>query len=208
MGEDFSKQPLSLPDRCKRVWGREATKEEILLLQRIRDGLKLREDDALWDILIALQLQKFYYDELPGKIGNTISDSLKKLEKAAEIEVQKAQGTLAESVVEQAQKLAGTSSLTTLLFSVAAVLFCAILACSISMWAGYAIGLGKPVSPDLLLRVPAGLVLAAVSLGSGIFLLLQGAHEFAASRAKTFRKKAAVGLGAVLVGALILSRTF
>ena len=60
MGEEFSKQPLSLPDRCKRVWGREATKEEILLLQRIRDGLKLREDDTLWDILIALQMQKFY----------------------------------------------------------------------------------------------------------------------------------------------------
>lgn len=199
---------LSLPERCKRVWGREATKEEILLLQTIRDGLKLREDDTLWDILIALQTQKFYYDELPGKISETVSGVLKELEKSAEIEVKKAQGKLAESVVEEAQKLAGTTSLTTLFSTVATVLFCAVLVCSISMWAGYAIGSGRPVSPDLLLRVPAGLVLAAVALGSGIFLLLQVAHDAAsASKAKTFKKKVAIGLGAVVIGALVLSRT-
>ena len=200
---------LSLPERCKRVWGREATKEEILLLQTIRDGLKLREDDTLWDILIALQTQKFYYDALPGKISETVSGVLKELEKSAEIEVKKAQGKLAESVVEEAQKLAGTTSLTTLFSTVATVLFCAILACSFSMWAGYAIGSGRPVSPDWLLQAPAGLVLAAVALGSGIFLLLQVAHEVAASasKAKTFKKKVAIGLGAVVIGALVLSRT-
>lgn len=206
---DATDTPLSLAKRCEKVWGRMPTPEELSLLQRIRDSLGLREDDTLWDILIALQTQKFYYDELPEKIKKTVADSLAELEKSAEIETQKAQGKLAECVVEQAQKMAETRSLSFLLCNAAVILFCAVLACSISMWAGYAIGIGKPVSPALLLQVPAGLVLAAVSLGLGIFLLVRAASE-AASKVKNFKQKAiqkaVVGLGAVVIGALVLSR--
>ena len=126
-----------LAKRCEKVWGRTPTQEELSLLQRIRDSLELREDDTLWDILIALQAQKFYYDELPEKIKKTVTDSLAELEKSAEIETQKAQGKLAECVVEQAQKMADTSSLSFLLCNAAVILFCTVLTCSISMWAGY-----------------------------------------------------------------------
>ena len=102
--------------------------------------------------------------------------------------------------------MAKSSSTCALISSTAAVLFAAVLACSLSMWAGYAIGIGKAVSPALLLQVPAGFVLAAVSLGAGIFLLFKAAQE-AASKAQGFKQKAVAGLGAVVLGALVLSRT-
>ena len=196
----------SLTIRCEKMWGRTPTQEELLLLQRVRDALQLRDDDSFWDILIALQAQKFYYDELPEKIKQTIAEALTHLEKAAEIETQKVQGKLAECVVEQATNMAKSRSTCALISSSAAVLFAAVLACSLSMWAGYAIGIGKAVSPALLLQVPAGFVLAAVSLGAGIFLLFKAAQE-AASKAQGFKQKAVAGLGAVVLGALVLSRT-
>lgn len=206
---DTSSNTVSHPlaKRCEKMWGRAPTQEELSLLQRVRDGLELREDDSLWDILIALQTQKFYYDALPEKIRQTVANMLAEIEKSAEIEAQKSQEKLAQCVVEQAQKMAGTSSVSVLLFNAAAILFCAILACSISMWTGYAIGRGEAVSPEWLLQVPAGFVLAAVSLGTGTFFLFKAASD-AASKTKGFKQKAFFGLGAVVIGALILSRTW
>ena len=65
---------------------RKLSEEEIARLRRIKDVLKIPENDALWDIIVALEYQHAYYEELPQKIAGASAEILHGISVAAEKE--------------------------------------------------------------------------------------------------------------------------
>ncbi|MFR0875282.1 MAG: hypothetical protein ACLSHC_12300 [Bilophila wadsworthia] len=47
--------------------GRELSQAEAARLREVGSRLHLREDDALWPLLAAMEYQRVYYEALPGK---------------------------------------------------------------------------------------------------------------------------------------------
>ena len=62
-------------DRMERLLDRSLSDEEKDRLRRIQDTLGIAENDALWDIIIAMEYQRKYYDELPEKIARAASSA-------------------------------------------------------------------------------------------------------------------------------------
>lgn len=61
-----------------RIVGRAASSHEVAQLYRIRDALKLPDDDPFWMVLYALEYYKVLYEEIPGKI-DVVVDRLERL---------------------------------------------------------------------------------------------------------------------------------
>lgn len=101
--------------QLERLLERKFSEKEIARLRRIKDVLGMSHDDALWDILAAMEYQRTYYEELPQKIAEAAAEILQKISVHAENEVAGAQGRLADSVAEQAEKLAGKLNLNSLI---------------------------------------------------------------------------------------------
>ena len=84
-----------------KVCGRKLSEAEAARLREIGSRLNLREDDALWPLLAAMEYQRVYYEALPKKIAaasKTIMDGMA----AAERETAAAQAKLTDSVVKEA----------------------------------------------------------------------------------------------------------
>lgn len=90
----------------EKLLDRELTAGEIDRIHRIKDTLGIADNDALWDIIIAMEYQRSFYEEIPEKISAATTNILQQLASAAEKETTLAQSRLAASVVAQAQKLA------------------------------------------------------------------------------------------------------
>ena len=90
--------------------GRELSEAEAARLRKIGNSLNLREDDALWTMLAALEYQRVYYEELPEKIAKASSDIMDNMVTAAEKETAASQAKLTDSVVKEAQYLAQRSN--------------------------------------------------------------------------------------------------
>ena len=59
--------------------GRELSQAEAARLREVGNKLNLREDDALWPLLAAMEYQRIYYEALPEKIAGasrTIMDGM------------------------------------------------------------------------------------------------------------------------------------
>ena len=217
-------------ERFERLLGRELSDEEKERLRRIKDILGIKNNDGFWDVIIALEYHRKYYDELPEKISQAAAEILQNISQAAEKEVALAQGRLAESVVKQAEKLSEKSHIHTLFLWGALALFLVLLYGSLLMWAGHTIGSGQtsllsmPVTledsanghgfaalrvgqpPALLLKMPVGIVLGALCFGGGIFLGVLAAKDFADGNTK-WRKLLLAALGCLLPGGWIFSVT-
>jgi len=215
-------------ERFERLLERELSGEEKERLRRIKDTLRIKDSDSFWDIIIAMEYQRNYYDKLPEKIARTTAEILQNISQAAEKEVALAQGLLAESVVKQAEKLSEKSHIHTLLLWGALALFLVLLYGSLLMWAGYTIGSGQtsllsmPVTledspnghgfaalrvgqpPVVLLKMPVGIILGALCFCGGIFLGAQAAKDFAEDNAK-WRKLLLAAIGCMLPGAGLFS---
>ena len=55
-------------ERLERLLDRELSDGEKERLRRIQDTLGIKDNDGMWDVIIALEYQRKYYDELPEKI--------------------------------------------------------------------------------------------------------------------------------------------
>lgn len=186
--------------------GRELSGEEKDRLRRIKDTLQIVDNDALWDVIIALEYQRKYYDELPEKISSAATEIFNGLSLAAEKEVALAQGRLAESVVEQAKKMSlkihGQLWIRWGIFA----LLLLMLYGSLLLWAGYSIGSGQTHPPAMLLRMPVGVLIGALCFGGGIFGGVLAAKDFSESRSR-WRKHLLLAVGCLLSGGWVLSVT-
>lgn len=190
--------------RIERLLDRELSDEERVRLRRIQDTLGIKNNDGMWDVIIALEYQRNYYDKLPKKISLAAAEIFNELSEAAEKEVAKAQGRLAESVVEQAEKLSLKTHVRTWLLWGSLALVLLLLYGALLLWAGYNIGSGQTQPPAMLLKMPVGIVIGVLCFASGIFLGVLAAKDFAEDNA-AWRKHLFAALGCLLPGGWIIS---
>lgn len=191
-------------DRLERLLERELSAEERERLRRIQDTLGIKDNDGIWDILVAMEYQRKYYDELPGKISQAAAEIFKELSHAAKNEVALAQSRLAESVVKQAEKLSLKTHVHTWLVLGMFALISLLLYGSLLLWAGYSIGSGQTQPPAWLLKMPVGIIVSALCFGCGIFFGALAARSFAESNA-VWRKFLFAALGCMVPGGWVLN---
>jgi hypothetical protein len=93
--------------RIEKTRGQKLSEAETARLRSIGEALNLREDDALWNVLAAMEYQRAFYEALPDKITAKSAELMQGMAIAAEKETAAAQAKLADSVVKQAEWLAG-----------------------------------------------------------------------------------------------------
>ena len=79
---------------------------EATRLREVGNSLNLREDDALWPLLAAMEYQRIYYEALPEKIAESSRAIMDGMAAAAEKETAAAQARLTDSVVKESRNLA------------------------------------------------------------------------------------------------------
>lgn len=175
-------------------------------LRRIGHILGLHADDAIWDMLAAMEYQKTYYEILPEKISSASTEVLQGITVAAEAEVQRAQGRLAEDVAELAQKLAMRVNWSTLLPMGLCALVCMMLLGSTFMWTGFYIGSGQTLTGAhelrWILHMPSGVLMGILALVGGLFLSVHVARDFAEGRPMR-RKELGAALAMLVAGAML-----
>ena len=187
--------------------GRELTAEEKDRLRRIKDTLQIADNDALWDVIVAMEYQRTYYTELPEKISSAATEIFNGLSQAAEKEVSLAQSRLAESVVEQAKRLSLKIQVHSWLMWGALALILVLIYGSMLLWAGYCIGSGETHPPALILRMPVGILISVLCFGFGIFYCVLAAKSFAESNTK-WRRLLFLSLSCIVLGGWTLSLIF
>ncbi|SBW10807.1 putative Fat-inducing protein 1 [uncultured delta proteobacterium] len=190
--------------RLERLLERKLSSEEKERLHRVQDAFGISDNDALWELITAMEYQRKYYDELPGKISQAATEIFSGLSQAAQNEVALAQGKLAESVVKQAERLSLKSHIRTLLMWGALALVFLLLHGSLLMWLGFQIGSGQTQPPVMLLRMPVGFVLAGIGLFGGILFGTCAARSFSEGN-PGWKKNLGIASGIVLVSMLVLS---
>jgi len=190
--------------RIEKLRGFKFSEEEATRLHEIGGALNLRDDDAVWSLLAALEYQRTYYEGLPAKIAGASTSILQGITEAAEAEARRAQSTLAESVVEQARKLSLRINMETLLPMGLAALVCQLAYGSLLMWAGFRLGSGQANSPEWLLRVPSGFLMAGLLFAGGLLIVVPAGKAFAEGD-KGWLKKTLIAASLLVPGAVILS---
>lgn len=193
-------------EKFEKLLERKLDAEEITRLQHVKSVLKISDNDALWDILIAFEYQKKFYQELPDKINTASKELIDALGSAAEKQTALAQAKLVEEIKVQAKKISLKENLHEIVSHAAMISFCVLFYGAACMWVGFSIGSGQTHPPTLLLKMPAGFVIAGLVFSGGIALIYKAATTYAAG--KTVEKIPALsGLGLVALGATILGIT-
>jgi hypothetical protein len=188
--------------RLERLLERKLSAEEKERLHTIGRVLGIADNDALWDVVSALEYQRAYYEELPQKIAAASTEILQGIAAAAEAEARQAQGRLAESVADLAHKLAVRINLSSLLPMGLCALVCLLVYGSLTMWAGYQIGSGQAQEPVWILRMPAGVLMGGLAVACALFLGVHAAKEFAEG-GREWRKKLLITLAAMVAGGVL-----
>jgi hypothetical protein len=181
---------VSLEETFAKVVGRQASDDERRRFYRLRDALGLRDNDAFWSIVMALEYYDSFFRRYPAELAEyterCIEDARAAFAAAAEREAAQVQRTLSEMVAETsvaiarrlAERPVGLHRVTMLLSAV--VTFGALC-----VNAGYS--LGAPVKPFWATRTEtltplqrgAAVVLAAPA-GWMVFALLLPAAVYGA----------------------------
>ena len=159
--------------------GRELSEAEAARLLEAGSRLNLREDDALWPLLAAMEYQRIYYEALPEKIAEASRAIMEGMAAAAEKETAAAQARLTDSVVQEAQSLASKIQYGKLVPMWLLALICLLAYGSLMLWAGFRIDTGRDVPLAALLHMPSGWLI------SGLMCLITGGFFFVLS-GKTF----------------------
>jgi hypothetical protein len=101
---------VSLEETFAKVVGRHASDEERQRLYRLRDALGLRDNDAFWSIVMALEYYDSFFRRYPAQLADhterCIEDARVAFAAAAEREAAHVQRTLSEKVAETSVAIA------------------------------------------------------------------------------------------------------
>ncbi|MDR2055768.1 MAG: protein mobE [Desulfovibrio sp.] len=90
--------------------GRTLCNEEVLRLERIGNILDIKDNDALWSAIAAMEYQRAYYEKLPAEIMNVAENTVKNLKAVADATIkasmESARADLAKAVVTVAHDVA------------------------------------------------------------------------------------------------------
>ncbi|MDR2574247.1 MAG: hypothetical protein LBC94_07930 [Desulfovibrio sp.] len=189
--------------RIEKLRGQKLSAEEAARLREIGDTLGLHADDAVWDILAAMEYQRVFYQGLPEKIAGASTEILRSIAVAAEKETAAAQVRLADCVVEQAKKLSVKINYASLLPMGLTALVCLLAFGSLLLWAGFCIGSGRAHPVVLWLHMPSGPLMGGLCLMGGILLGVRAAKNFAEGE-KGWRKTMLAALAMLVAGGTLL----
>jgi len=185
-----------------KVCGRKLSEAEACRLREIGNRLNLREDDALWPLLAALEYQRVYYEALPKKIAGASRAIMDGMAAAAERETAAAQARLTDSVVKEAQNLASKIQYAKLVPMGLFALICLLAYGSLMLWAGFRIDTGRDVPLALLLHMPSGWLICGLSLVAGAFCGWGAATEFVED-GKGWWKKGSIAVLCIMLGTFL-----
>jgi hypothetical protein len=149
--------------------GRQATEREVQNLYRVKAALGIRDNDALWLVLMALESYASLYSTYPGRIsdevGKIVEEQKAVLRQTAELESARARGALAEVVSKTSIALASTVAEASWYQSWGWLLVGLMGFGGICMLAGALLASGRlPTwSPALVDRGPAAVILSTVA---------------------------------------------
>ncbi len=158
--------------------GRELSEAEAARLREIGNSLNLREDDALWPLLAAMEYQRVYYEALPDKIAEASRAIMDGMAAAAEKETATAQARLTDSVVEEARNLASKIQYGKLVPMWLLALICLLAYGSLMLWAGFRIDTGRNIPLVAILHMPSGWLISGLCLAAGLFCGVLSAKSF------------------------------
>ena len=168
---------MSLDDMIDlgKMCGRELSEAEAARLREVGSRLNLREDDALWPLLAALEYQRIYYEALPEKIAGASRAIMDGMAAAAEKETAAAQAKLTKSVVKEAEYLASKIQYGKLVPLWLLALICLLAYGSLMLWAGFRIDTGRDIPLAEVLHMPSGWLISGLCLiTGGFFFVLSG----------------------------------
>lgn len=149
--------------------GRKLSEAEAARLREVGSRLNLREDDALWPLLAALEYQRVYYEALPKKIAAASKTIMDGMAAAAEKETAAAQAKLTDSVVREAQNLASKIQYAKLVPMGLFALICLLAYGSLMLWAGFRIDTGRDMPLAAILHMPSGWLISGLCLAMSVF---------------------------------------
>jgi hypothetical protein len=190
--------------RIEKLRGQKLSTEEAGRLREVGNALGLHADDAVWDILAAMEYQRVFYQELPGKIAGASTEILQGITVAAEKETAIAQARLADCVVEQAKRLSVKINYASLLPMGIAALVCLLAFGSICLWAGFCIGSGRAHPPELMLRMPSGLLMGGLCIAGALLIGFQSMRFFTEAE-KGWQKTMLMALLFLVAGCILFS---
>lgn len=184
--------------------GRELSEAEAVRLREVGNKLNLRDDDALWPLLAAMEYQRIYYEALPEKIAGASRTIMDGMAAAAEKETAAAQARLTDSVVEEARNLAPKIQFGKLVPMWLFALICLLAYGSLMLWAGFRIDTGRDVPLAAVLHMPSGWLISGLCLATGVFCGTLSAMSFAEAE-KVWHKKGLVALFFLMLGGIIFN---
>lgn len=190
-----------------KVCGRELSQAEAARLREVGSRLNLREDDALWPLLAAMEYQRIYYEALPEKIAGASRAIMDGMAAAAERETAAAQARLTDSVVKEAEYLASKIQYGRLVPLWLLALICLLAYGSLMLWAGFRIDTGRDMPLAAVLHMPAGWLISGLCLSAGVFCGGVAAKEFGEAETGWWRK-GSIAILFVMLGAFVLINVF
>lgn len=185
-----------------KVCGRKLSEAETARLREVGNSLNLREDDALWPLLAAMEYQRVYYEALPKKIADASREIMDGMAAAAEKETAAAQARLTDSVVQEAQNLASKIQYARLVPMGLLALICLLAYGSLMLWAGFRIDTGRNIPLAAVLHMPSGWLISGLCLAAGMFCWVVAAKEFAEEETRWWIK-GGTALGFTVVGVML-----
>nr|WP_305734008.1 hypothetical protein [uncultured Bilophila sp.] len=158
--------------------GRKLSEAEAARLREVGNRLNLREDDALWPLLAAMEYQRVYYEALPKEIAAASKTIMDGIAAAAEKETAAAQARLTDSVVREAQNLASKIQYDRLVSMWLLALICLLAYGSLMLWAGFRIDTGRNIPLVAILHMPSGWLISGLCLAAGLFCGVLSAKSF------------------------------
>lgn len=184
--------------------GRRLSEAEAARLREVGNRLNLREDDALWPLLAALEYQRVYYEALPKKIAAASKTIMDGMAVAAEKETAAAQARLTDSVVREAQNLASKIQYAKLVPMWLLALICLLAYGSLMLWAGFRIDTGRDMPLAAVFQMPSGWLISGLCLAVGVFCGGMTAKEFIEEK-RGWWTKGILAMGFIMLGGVMFT---
>ena len=139
-----------LDDSFAKLLGRQPSDAERQSLYRVRDALGLKNNDALWLVLMALQHYQDQYEKFPQAIAQAAKDTLVNFKVTADATVkasaEAAKADLAQAVASAAQEVAHNTSRKQMWKWAAGCISVAFVCMGLTSWYMYKQGIGSGYS--------------------------------------------------------------
>lgn len=191
---------LDLDATFEKLLGRQPSEREVQSLYRVKNALNVRDNDALWLVLMALESYDTLYRKYPSMIADQVTqiveDQRTVMAALAEAETRKALGTLADTVSKTSEAIAVRLADATRWQSWGWAWFTFSAFGSLCVFVGVVLGTGRlpywaAPAPDqgvlalvlgVLARTPAGWIAAVGGVAGAVAALWRARHDIVAGR--------------------------